>query len=287
MAYLIQNGSTFKSVVDENENMVEKVTRKMSTLLENFRRRSSNDLLDLPETERPLSPVTDTLLTSDLTVHLPVDGKFTAEVKLKKQHASEENVVLRVSDGKLEIFFTKKYDMDQEDATNENLPQEENKRNRKWFSRKNIFKKFGSNAKKRLSIKKMTVNRESLDEKNFLPHGFITLPDYILTETLTFSLNNAGDLNIQADVKGAIKPSYIFKKKTLKPDNSKHSVLVKWFREHTWSPSEYAQQFKNAKIRPRSMSEVEAPKSGMSEFNKRPTFSRNVSAPMGVNWMLN
>ncbi len=284
MAYLVQNGSTFRSVVDENENMVEKVTRKMSTLLENIRRRSSNDLLDLPETERPLSPVTDTLLTSDLTVHLPVDGKFTAELKLKKQHASEKNVVLRVSNGKLEIFFTKKYDTDQ-DAANENLLKEEKKRNRKWFSRKNIFKKSGRKAEKRLSIKKMTVNRESLDEKNFLPHGFITLPDYVLTETLTFSLNNAGDLNIQADIKGAIKPSYIFKKKTLKPDNGKHSVLMKWFREHTWNPSEYAQQFKNAKIRPRSLSEVEAPKSGKSEF-KRPTFSRNVSAPMGVDWML-
>ncbi len=288
MAYLVQNGSLFKALSEnciyeeETKSMAKKTRERMSIILQSLKGKSLNNAALSPGTTRPLSPaiLAGSVLSSDLTVHPPVDGKFTAELILKKQLVNEKSVVLKVSDGKLEIFFTKQ---DQDDG-DENLIQEENKTNRKWISKINIFRASGRKGKKRSDIHKMTVKRQSLDEKDLVPHGCILLPDYILTETLTFSLNPSGDLNIQADMKGVITPSYIFRKKILKVDNQSPS-LMKWVRELALRNSSDSE---NSEMRPRAMSNVEGMrKSVISDEEEIPRprfFSMSNPSYARVNW---
>ncbi len=274
MAYLIQNGSTFKSEDEyvmsreRNNNTVKRVTRKMSVLLQNLRRKSSNDVVF---GEAEVQPVIDKLLTSDLTVHAPVDGKFTADLKLKKQLVNEKILVLRVSHGKVEVF-TKKCEVDQ-DAPNESLLQEEDRKNRKWYSRMNIFRESMKKGKiKKKTVMKKMMMREKLNENDLLGYGSLPFPDYILAESLTFSLNPSGYLNIQADMKGVITPAYIFRRKVLKLDN--HTpFMIKWLREHAWNSSD------NAEIRPRTMSDLDGKcKSEHSEIPRPRFFSLSNSS---------
>ncbi len=261
--------------------MVVKATRKMSVILHNLKGGSPYDVGVLSETEKPPPPVTNTVLTSDLTIQPLVDGKFTAKLKMKNHIEREKNLVLRVSDEKLQIFFTNEHSIDQ-DAENDGVRRKQGIQNSKWFSKLNILGKSKRNSK-RSGTDKMNFNKEALNENNLVPHGYISLPNYILTETLTFSLNAAGDLHIQANIKGAIKPSYTFRKRTLKLDN--HSSLMKWVREHAQNISEYAQQSKNSRIRPRTMSNVEDNPTSAREGFQRPMFVRHISSPAGVNWL--
>ena len=195
--------------------MVYKLPEKHSKILQNFERSPSRYVEVLEERERIPTPVTRRALTSDLIIHPPADGIFTATLELKKQLDMGKNkLVVRVSDEMIEIFFTKKRGMDP-DAANEDLLPKQKRRNPKWFSRLSRLTRSKKNNDEKSIANCRNIGRESLNENELIPHGYVSLPNFIITETLMLSLNERGDMIIQARIKGTIITSYTFRKRAL------------------------------------------------------------------------
>ena len=151
--------------------------------------------------ERYLSPKKNNMLSSDLVVHAPRDGKFIAELKLKNILGTQEkDVVVKVSGSWLEILF----------AEREKGNESRNDKQDVIINKKSKQKIFHSP-----SMKLKTKNPKAVSEELKLRfHGHIRLPDYIQSHTLQFSINFFGNLRIQADIKGAITPLKYFHSKT-------------------------------------------------------------------------
>ena len=63
------------------------------------------------------------------------------------------------------------------------------------------YKKSNTNNKNRKEGGKVLIIEEAI------VHGHVCLPDYIIPQTLQFSINCFGNLQIKAKIKGAISPS--------------------------------------------------------------------------------
>ena len=170
--------------------------------------------------DRSLSPTRNNMLSSDLIVHPPCNGKFTAELKLKNIIGKKQKkVVVKVSGTRLEILFAENTKLNENN--NEKHITEINKTPEgkigKLF-KKNIFNPPMKFKRRHSDVVESKPVEDFAEEKRFKVHGQIQLPDYINSETLGFSINFAGNLNIQADIKGAIRPVKIFCRETFKLD---------------------------------------------------------------------
>ncbi len=195
--------------------------RKISGVTSNLLNKSPNVTRVEPKEKSP-SPVRNNMLSSHLIIYPPCEGKFTAELQLKNIIGEKQNrLVVKVSGTRLEILFaerTKPNENNNNEKHNEQISKKAKEKNSR-LSKKNIFRPF-SKLKRRNSD---VVESESVEvigeDKNLKVHGQILLPDYINSETLEFSLNCFGNLNIQADIKGAITPSKVFSRKSFKLDS--------------------------------------------------------------------
>ncbi len=182
--------------------------------------------------ERSSSPIRNNILSSDLMIHPPCNGMFSAELQLKNIIGKDQKeVVVKVSDTRLEILFaekTKKITIEDEEP-NKKVKKPKKKMGR-WLT-KYLCGPFRKMEKKDSDDDKKPTEPED-EEKSLKVHGHILLPNYIISETLEFSMNYFGNLNIQADIKGAIKSSTVFHRKTFKIDSPLHERLARRMSVH-------------------------------------------------------
>ncbi len=181
--------------------------RKITAVTGILSNKSPNAVRGQPN-ERSPSPIRNNMLSSDLIIHPPCDGKFNAELLLKNIiDKKQKHLVVKVSGTRLEILFVESTKPNEK--TNEKHQDKINKKTKEKNNRlfkKNIFPSFIKSKRRNSDVESKSV--EVIVEERYLKvHGQILLPDYIDSETLEFSMNCFGNLNIQADIKGAIRPS--------------------------------------------------------------------------------
>ena len=137
-------------------------------------------------------PMKNNILTSDLLIHLPCNGRFLAELQLRQiLKDNTKDLVIRVSETRVEILFAEKkmgFDNTEE--------MKNKKKNGNWIRRI-----LSCRSKK---SKSEAIQNNEILEQELTFHGHIILPMYIQCETLEFSMNENGNLSIEADIKGAI-----------------------------------------------------------------------------------
>ena len=137
------------------------------------------------------------------------NGLFSAELTLDKYMCAEERkrkkVVLKVADTMLQIFCVKKQE-DEKEEEKRNVKQDENKKENKKGKQNGNAKNWSSGRLKKFKIggtgDKKKVKKEVLNENELQPYGYISLPNYIIIDTLQVSINVFGNLQIAARMKG-------------------------------------------------------------------------------------
>ena len=253
-----------------------KLKRKISQVsdLLSISRKTSKD--NGPPVEKEVPPTTENILTSDLIIHPPSFGKFTAELQLKRLIGKEKKlVVVKVYDAKLEILFEKEnasnnmWNEEKKDAPPENI------KSRERGLKANILQKL-----KRLSREEKENGMEQkqnnfIDEKDFIVHGYIPLPSYILSETLEFSMNFFGNLHIEASIKGAITAVRQFRRKTIVLDNGPlHERIARQVSEVARN-SPLLKHIKKGLNAREGGTKISTP----ANAPRRPLFNRQVSTP--------
>ncbi len=177
--------------------------RKISSVA-NLLSLSSSNVTRMQGQERDPSPIRNNMLSSDLLIHPPCNGKFIAELELKNIIGREQkDLVVKVSGTRLDILFAER---SQEEKEPEHHVERVKKQKRGRLFKKNIFSLSRKMKKTRSSdVPKNRKLERKIEDRNLKAHGQILLPDFINPETLAFSINILGNLNIQAEVKGAIR----------------------------------------------------------------------------------
>ncbi len=210
--------------------------RKMPAVLDILSKKSRH-AEQIQCNERDPSLIKNDMLTSELTIHPPICGKFMAELPLKnilakglkdwkqkdrvqsnfeQKHRVQErkgeeqknvvgklkDVVIKVYGTRLDIFLAER--SLENELANPKHSEEVNKKQKVKLSVRNFFlhgKKINILTPGTSSRQVKLENRENTLEAL----GNILLPDYINAQTLQFSINFLGHLNIQADIKGAVR----------------------------------------------------------------------------------
>ncbi len=206
--------------------------RKISQVSDILFRKPSNDIESSGKAREP-SPTKENLLTSDLIIHPPSYGTFTAELQLKHFIGNEKKqIVVKVHNTKLEILLAKNEDVSNEklnEEIKEVLLEKENRSDAGF--RINLLQKLRKRSTEKENVKDQKQNGP-IEEKHFTVHGYIPLPNYIHSETLEFSMNFFGNLYIEAKIKGAITMQQQFRRKTFQLDNGPlHERIAKQVSE--------------------------------------------------------
>ena len=210
MADLLEEASVIVTVImvdsvqDRAVEEAQKPTllRKISSVA-NLLSLSSPNVSRMQVPERDPAPIRNTMLSSDLLIHPPCNGKFIAELPLRKILGNKQkDLVVKVTGARLEILFAEKT----QGYENRNIGQSEkiNDQERGKFFRNIFLPLFRKMKMKNSDVDGSKKVEMEIENRNLKSHGQILLPDFINPETLEFSINILGNLNIQADVKGAI-----------------------------------------------------------------------------------
>ncbi len=226
---------------------------------------------------------------------------FTAELKLEKymcaKEREEKKIVLKVADAKLQIFCVEKQDDDgKSEKQNENEKQNGNVK--RWSSVRNSLKKLQKNSMEKLnSIMVAGGDKKSkkwvLNENDLQPYGYISLPNYIISDTLQVSINVFGNLQIAACMKGAITNSLTFKRRTLQLGSPLHARLVRQVStEHARLVRQMSEHARNSPLLRRlsrqgsnNGSESDAQDAEFKQISKKLPLSKIASSPPTFNYM--
>ncbi len=161
-------------------NIIAKISKILS-------KKSNDKRPEPPETEI----LSGKLLTSDLVIQPPAFGFFSTELQIGNvmKKTNTRLIIVKVYGTKIQILFGRISQVEQ------------------------IGREKDNESVKKLTLKKKTnaknANRKECGQdinEEAIEHGHVCLPDYILPQTLQFSINCFGNLQIKAKIKGAIGP---------------------------------------------------------------------------------
>ncbi len=193
---------------DESDQNRTKLLKKFSTASRQTAGKPANFEVAVEKCMNNL-PRKNHILTSDLLIHPPCNGRFSAELQLWQiLKDSNKDLVIRVSETRVEILFAEKKTENTEDMKNK-------EKNGNWIRRI-----LSRRNKKTKSEKIQNLRNNEISAQDLTFHGHIILPIYIQCETLEFSMNENGNLSIEADIKGAIPTPQMPKMRVLQKENS-------------------------------------------------------------------